>query len=270
MVSYEELTLNKVMEYNNCEIIVEMNGIEYHLKLALNEKFDSAVIFSNGAINRAKKTPPVFMRSTWSNEIEASCIFIDDPTIHDSDLSIGWGIGKPNHYFLGDIGLIIRKILNVYGIVAEKTLYYGSSAGGTMSLLLGSQHINSKVIVNNPQMRTDKFLSGRTIKEIRETLFTDYSEDEFLDKYKSRISVPYAFKMSQYVPQIVYMFNRKAYGDYGIQFKLFIEDMKAYKLELDNIKIIMYSDEKLGHNPISKESSIAYINAYLNNEKLWI
>lgn len=210
------------------------------------------------------------MRISWAEEVTSNCIFIDDPTIHNSNLSIGWGIGRPDHYYLNDISLIIRKILSLYGIEDEKVMYYGSSAGGTMSLLLGSKHIGSKVLVNNPQMRTDKFLSGRTIGDIRETFFENYSEDEFFNEFKERLSVPYAFKKNQYIPQVIYLFNRKAYGDYGIQFKLFIEDMKNYELELDKINIIIYNNIKLGHNPISKEASITYINTYLTEQYLWI
>lgn len=270
MIIYEELTLNNITEHNNNKIVIQKNGVKFHFSLALKNQYESAVIFSNGAINREKKNPPIYMRSSWAEDVTSNCIFIDDPTIHNSNLSIGWGIGRPDHYYLNDISLIIRKILSLYGIEDEKVMYYGSSAGGTMSLLLGSKHIGSKVLVNNPQMRTDKFLSGRTICDIRETFFENYSEDEFFNEFKERLSVPYAFKNNQHIPQTIYLFNRKAYGDFEIQFKSFIEDMKDLELELDRINIIMYNDDKLGHNPINKDSSISYINTYLENKHLWI
>lgn len=270
MILYKELTLEIVLSHNNKEIVIQKNGVDFHFKLSLKNQFESAIVFSNGAINREKKNPPIYMRSSWSDEINSNCIFIDDPTIHNSNLSIGWGIGRPNHYYINDISVILQKILALCGIYDDKVMYYGSSAGGTMSVMLGVKHKGSRVMVNNPQMRTDKFLSGRTIREIREKFFPEYSEEDFLKEFKERISVPYAFKVNQYIPQIMYLFNRKAYGDYGIQFKTFIAEMKEYELELDRINIIMYSDEKLGHNPINKDSSVAYLNTYLENKNLWI
>lgn len=84
------------------------------------------------------------------------------------------------------------------------------------------------------------------------------------------MSVPYAFKKNHYIPQVIYLFIRKVFGDYVIHFNFFIEDMKNYELELDNINIIMYNNIKLGHSPISKEASIAYINTYLTEQYLWI
>lgn len=270
MINYEDITLEAIYANNNDELIINKNGVNFYFKLNLKDTYETIVIFSNGAIDRKKKLPPVYMRSKWQEEIKSSCIFVDDPTIHGTNLSIGWGIGTPETYYLLEINQILNRIFDVYGFEARNVFYYGSSAGGTMSLILSSMHLGSNAIVNNPQIRVEKFLSGRTINEIREELFTSHSEVEFLNEFNDRLSVPIAFKKYNYVPKTIYLFNRLAYGDYGIHYKALIEDTKLSNVNLDNINFLMYNKPELGHNPISKDNTISILNTYIANPSLWV
>src|SRR5699024_3294470 len=132
------------------------------------------VVFSNGAVDRSKSDLPVFMRHTWSDDINASCIYVDDRTIHDSNLSIGWGIGNKDIYYLDEMGIIIRRILKILGYKNSNTFYFGSSAGGMMSMILATKHMYSNAIVNNPQMFTYNFMEGTHLNYIRKKHFSEY------------------------------------------------------------------------------------------------
>lgn|SRR5699024_2633632 len=266
-IDFNAIDKNFLLQNNFKSIKVFKNDITYYFKLSLKTNSDKMVVFSNGAIDRSKSTPPIFMRSSWHADINANCIFIDDPTIHNTNLSIGWGIGIPEVYYLEEISIIIKKIISTLNVINSDVIYYGSSAGGTMSILLAANQKGSIAITNNPQVRTDKFLTGKTIKDIHRSLFNDYIEEDFYLKFNKRISIPYALKQYGYVPEVYYILNKDSSGDYSRQYLSLQADMKYYNLLNENIEVIMYSDEKLGHNPIGKGETINILNSFIETEK---
>src|SRR5699024_9246621 len=117
--------------------------------------------------------------------------FVDDRTIHDSKLMIGWGIGRENVHYLSEVSLILRKILKTLEISHDNCIYYGSSAGGMMSMVLAIKHRYSKAIVNNPQMITYNYMNGKPLSYIKNNFFEKYTYDEFIEKFRDRLSIPY-------------------------------------------------------------------------------
>lgn len=268
MIEYEDL--KDINFYDLDEITVIKDSVKFHFHLKINKKHNSFVVFSNGAIDRQTKQPPIFQRVSWKDDIQANSIFIDDPTIHDGEMSLGWGIGREKHYYLKSISDILKSIFKTLDIAENNITFFGSSAGGTMSMILASMHKGTRAVVNNPQTRVEKFYTGNHLRKIINAFFPHYTESEFIEEFKSRISVVEAFKENGHCPEVVYILNRKSHFDVNIDYKLFIEDMENNNLSMNSVNYLIYNNELKGHNPISKENTVSIINNYANDKNLWI
>src|SRR5699024_11421546 len=83
IISYENLNYEFIDNNNHKQIYIQKDDYKFYFKLHLKMDSKKVVVFSNGTINHQKSTSPVFMRSTWHEEINASCIYTDDPTLHE-------------------------------------------------------------------------------------------------------------------------------------------------------------------------------------------
>ena len=154
---FENIKYNDLIINNNQTVKILKDNIDFYIHLNLKENNEQLIIFSNGAIDPNKSKPPVFMRHSWHEDFNASCIFIDDRTVHNNNLRIGWGVGSEDRHYLMDYSDIAQMIANTLSIQPENTYYYGSSAGGFMSMYLATLHKDTKAIVNNPQCYVDKY-----------------------------------------------------------------------------------------------------------------
>lgn len=262
-IEYIKLDKSFLHNNNNNEICILKNDIDYYFKLNLKKTCDKVVVFSNGAADRKKSELPIFMRHSWSDEVNASCIYVDDRTIHDSRLMIGWGIGRKNVHHLNEVGMILRKILLLLEIPSNKSFYYGSSAGGMMAAYFSIKHKCSKAIVNNPQMITSNYMDGKALSFIRNNFFKEYSQEDFIERFKDRLSIPYIIKEDEYIPRMLYILNKLSETDYECQYLPFIKELDDSGLDASNIEYLLYNNKRLGHNPLPKERTIKIINAVL-------
>lgn len=262
-IDYSDLSREFITNHQMTELCIIKDNIDYYFKVNLKVNSKQAVVFSNGAADRKKSELPIFMRSTWAEEINSNTIFLDDRTIHDSRLMIGWGIGRKEVHYLKEIGIIVKKILECLGIQNEDTYYYGSSAGGMMSMMLAIKHKGSTAVVNNPQMIPNNYAEGKPLNFIRNNFFKEYSKDEFLDIFRDRISVPYVIINENYLPRTLYILNRMSEGDFKDQYLPFTKILTEAGIDTSNIQYLIYSNQKLGHNPLPKNRTINLINAIL-------
>lgn len=236
-------------------------NFDYNLLVKSNKNYDQLVVLSNGAINREKKVPPVFMRSSWLNEINANLIFIDDGTIHNTNLSLGWGQGNTDEFILETYSNIIKEIMTCLTIQDEEVYYFGSSAGGFMSLILSAMHISSSAIVNNPQTDITTYYEAHA-NPLLERVYG--SNPVNYQNYKHRINVVDAFNYYGNVPNVYYIQNQFSAHDIRCHVNPFIKQMKEEDLSIENIIFINYYDEEKGHNPTSESSTLNYLNLLID------
>lgn len=267
-INYADLDLEYLLQNNNNKFCIYKGHYDFYFKINIKDNNDKLVVFSNGAADRKRSELPLFMRHTWSDDINASCLYLDDRTIHDSKLMIGWGIGREDSHFLREVSLIIKKITLLLEIKSDNTYYYGSSAGGFMSMILSIKHRYSKAIVNNPQIILNNYIEGKPLSFIRNNFFKKYTHDEFLNKFPERISVPYLMNEQNYVPRVLYIFNRESIEDYEKQYLPFLEELNQYSIDSSKIEFLIYHHKGLGHNPLSKDRTIKIINGAL--EKVFL
>lgn len=244
-------------------IIYKSEHFEYNVLVCNKEKFDRIAILSNGAVNPEKESSPVFMRSSWSKDIDSSLIFLDDSTIHNTKLSLGWGQGNSKEFVLSIYSQIIKEIVKNLSIEDEKVCYFGSSAGGFMSMLLSSMHINSFAVVNNPQTDITKYHDGHS-KPLLELSYG--SVENAYTNYGERISVIDAFKYYGNTPKVYYIQNQISNHDLKFHVNPFIKLMKDDELGIEKIIFINYFDKEKGHNPLDKKSALKSLNFLLKSD----
>ncbi|REH78032.1 alpha/beta hydrolase family protein [Staphylococcus felis] len=263
-LSFDKLTLEALMNTNNNKIQLIKDNLDFYIYINIKNKSDKLLVHSNGAIDLKKSKPPVFLRNSWKDEIDASCIFLDDRTIHNSPLNLAWGIGNPDRHYIKDYSEIIKKIATLLNIDDSNITYYGSSGGGFISIMLSTLHKKSKAIVNNPQTFVHRY-SKNTIEKVYGFIFPGLTIDEVNRKYAERLSTTALMKTVKNVPEIFYIQNRLSENDMKQHYYPFLQMMDKYNMDTSSIKLILYNDKKAGHNPISKDKTLELINGIINN-----
>lgn len=261
-----DYTVFEVNEINEIKKLDFSNGIpfrikysskyfEYNLLIKINPSYNQLVILSNGAVNHKKKTPPVFMRESWINDIDANLIFIDDGTIHNTNFSLGWGQGNIEEFVLEKYNEIIMIIKDEMDLKDKDISYFGSSAGGFMSLILSAMHPSSNVVTNNPQTIIENYYEAFS-KPLLEKIYGS----ENLELYKHRTNAVEAFKYYNYTPNIYYIQNRLCSHDVSQHVNPFISKMRENDFSMESIVFIDYYDEENGHSPVSNQATLNYLN----------
>lgn len=262
-VNFANLDKDFLNTSNHQVIKIEKDNLHFYFKVELKES-DKLLIFSNDALNPGTSTKPIFTRSNWHEDFNANCLYIDDLTIHNTDLRIGWGMGTTERFYLEDYSDIAKRIASLLEIKDEDTIYFGSSSGGFMSMMLATLHKDSSAIVNNPQAYVNRY-TRVFVKRLYEQIFPDMEEKYILKKYAKRFSVTNLMRLENHVPKILYIQNRLHKPDMDTQYYPFCRMLDKYEMDRRKVNFLLYNDELSGHDAISRKMTKVIVNAYLNN-----
>lgn len=263
---YEDITKEKLLEHNGKGISILLNDEVFFVLVNIVDKSNELIVLSGGAIDRTKKSPPVFMRSKWKEEIKQNSVFIDDKTIHGTNLKIGWGIGNKERHFLIDYSKIVKKISEVLKIDNKNIMYYGSSMGGFMSILMSTMHKDTFAVVNNPQTNVFKY-KNPSVDSLCQELFPGLEKKDIFNTFPERLSVIEAFKLYKYIPKIFYFQNDKSKFDMDNHVRPFMKSLEEFLPENNQISFNFYSDPVKGHNPMVKSKTLDIINNIFEENK---
>lgn len=259
IISYDEITYQDLISLKNNKIVIMKNNVNFHLKLFLKKHSKNLIAFSNGAVDYTKKKPPVFMREKWQGDYDANCIYIDDPTLHNSNLRVGWGFGEDNHYYLESISIIIKEIANLLNIKSENTIYFGSSAGGFMSMMLATMHPGTTAVVNNPQFTVKQ---ERYINFVK-SKYPKYTHQEIKEKFSERFSFYVLSETHKYFPKVFYIINRYSKADVNLQYTPFQKYIDKHSGISSKVEFIQYHSPN-GHSGLySREQTSKLLNNIL-------
>jgi len=282
--NYFYLNKIKLQKLEKKEYIPNIEHIENNIKLkkgkytySFDTKYNKYIYFANykpskkviisfnGAVDRTKMTYN-FQRYSWSDDIDYSWIQFIDPTIkEENDLNLGWYQGNKNEFAIEVMANYIKKLLKENNIKEEDVIFFGSSAGGFASLKIANFFNNSKIIVINPQLYLEKY---------PKRYFNSMVEYVYQESYpRDRINVKVDFEKRK--KSIFYFQNIEDKLHYEPHLKEWLSslDSNLYK-EIEaledvdcskKLNVLIYSDEKTGHNPPNKEVTLELLN-YLIKE----
>lgn len=262
-IDYYDLENYKVKENLIYILEVKKDNVKYEYLINRKTENDKLIVFNNGAIAGGNVKVPIFQRHSWANMIKTSSVFCMDPTLYVNDLSVGWGVGKNEDYYLENSSLILKTIIQKMNIKLEDTVIYGTSAGGFLSIIMGIYLKGAKVVADNTQLDVSNWAFISAVDYVMEYCFDNIGTAL---KYPERFNVVEAFIKHNYVPKIYLHVNLCSKVDNSMQLAPFLEKIETMKnvTEYNNIEIILHYEEKKGHDGLSQDEAIKFLYEVLD------
>ena len=251
-------------------LIVNINNIKFEFLLNIKSNTNKLLVFAPGARDPSStiedRNRPIFHR--WSWEFEESTIHFNDPTTYLSHgLLGGWGIGTMSDWYLIHIANIITEIINNISISRNNVIFYGSSLGGFISIMLSILIKNTKSIAEIPQF--DVSLWHFTWPHLKRFCFNNLDETTILEKYGYRLDIIRMMEKEDYIPNsyiIVDCSHEYDFKNINMPFFKRLDEL-PYGNEKFNLKF-RFDGKNQGHAPLSYEKSFGLIKNVqsINNE----
>lgn len=129
----------------------------------IDRKSENLVVIFHAAADPAKTTLPIFVGHGITRNLDASVLFVSDPSL-DCGIPIGWFAGDNNRHLQKDLTEVIHHIAN--GLGANNIIFQGSSAGGFAALFYSHAFPSSLAIPVNPQTDISKYHPDKVITYI--------------------------------------------------------------------------------------------------------
>lgn len=140
------------------------------------------LIWFHGAVDRQRRTLPVFSGPVNSFARSAHQLAVCDPTLQrHGALRNGWYVGDERLNVQAELTTFFAQVAHVLG--SSRVIYLGSSGGGFASLYFSLRHAGSCAIVVQPQTNLSYFpysrtylklcWPGRAFAELQDTVCTD-------------------------------------------------------------------------------------------------
>lgn len=254
-------------KYEKFTLKVIHKEVEYDFLLHLTNS-NKVILFGAAGYDTKKHVPPIFHRNTWMKDFDQNTICYNDPTLKPG-ISLGWGMGKDDNWYMEDLSKIIKVITVMIGIKNEDMLFVGYSAGAYQSFILSTFLKGSRVFSINSQIELKKFTYGSSLRKenFRKALknsfscYEDLGEEETINKYKERTNLLNLFDKYEYFPKTYYLINISYKPDVTNHLYDLINHLgeKDY-YEDDSLNIMFYSSKKLGHDPPPKKTIMKFLN----------
>ena len=155
--------------------IIQWDGVSFTFAIRCPPKARKAVVFGPGDVGH-RPDLPTFHRLSWAEQVPGCTIYYFDPSVYCGKSGLCWGYGTNQRWYLENIAVLIKKILDRLGIPLTDTLFFGSSGGGYMSILLAAM-LHGRAIAINPQLELERDYLSRQ-KRFRAAVLE--SEEELL------------------------------------------------------------------------------------------
>jgi len=304
-----ELDIDEIMGYNfpidePFGLKVNYKGVPFDFVVRLSSKNKNLICTSPGAHMRNQRTSsgklmtaPFIDRWSWFKYYDDSFIAHSDPMLTiDDELVLGWCVGTENHWYLNTIARIIDYITINHKIRHDNILFYGTSNGGYVSMVLATIFKGSSCLVNNCQFSAFNY-HWEMIRQLFDVLKKTWGEvlpsenREYVDRiYHSnliyqklnelernivshiyyRVDIMELFKKVKYVPNITYYLHVRSNDDVNKFAVPFLKEIINFPYFNDRINVMMYHEKKdavhspLYYNKIGKILRL-YSQTQLNN-----
>ncbi|MGA5677344.1 glycosyltransferase [Bacillus bombysepticus] len=248
---------------------IDWDKVAYEFLIRIKHNASNVIVFGSGAGGFQEQPigPPIFHRHSWMEEFEDTVIYYNDPTLYHGEISLGWGQGELDRFYLQDIANILKLLLIKLQVDSKNVLFYGSSGGGFMSLILAGFVKGSTALVNNPQTNLMKWIPV-PVNQVFNLSYPGLSREEIEEKFGERINITDFFKSIEYVPNIYFLQNVACEFDVQNHLLPFISGLEQMdeNTEVNQILVDLYFDKKAGHAALEKNETIEYIKKVKPNQ----
>lgn len=268
-INYEYIDKLELEFDKKVGLTIFWDDVKYEFLMDLRKNSDKLIIVGSGAlgVRNFDRSRPYIDRHSWN--FKQSTIYYHDPTYYiDDSITGGWGFGSKNNHYLKKIAHILDLIIKKLDVPYQKVIFYGSSAGGFISLVLSTYIKGTLCLADIPQIYVNKYktklkqLDGwRNLKEQCDNELTD---EEFLEKYKYRLDLVEIIKKEEYIPNAYLVLDCSVDLDFNTQYMPFFKELNnlPFTETSNHIKLIISGRQK-GHVPLEKNETIKLINDLL-------
>ena len=189
----EDVTFDFLLDIKDCDKLLCLGSGAYSHDILYDETIPHQLLVDYISI-------PKFDRHAW--KFKYSVIWYNDSTrylMKDDIISAGWNIGTDKDWHLNTVGKVIKMICEHFGYVNDNVLYYGSSLGGFMSIMLATMN-RGRFIADCPQLDLEKWLYIPKHLNSFEKLFGGQKMENVFKKYPHRFKVIEYLKKCKYIP----------------------------------------------------------------------
>ena len=240
---------------------VMRDSVKYEFIINLKTGSDKLLVMCPAAINDNSshdRSRPIFHR--WSWEFDASTIFFNDPTLYLSDNILGgWGLGSMDNWYLKKISNILNILIETLGFNKKKVIFYGSSLGGFMSIMLATMIKNSVAIAEIPQLDVTNWTKHWSL--LRENLFDNLPDDTIKQRFGYKLDVINLMKIENYIPNAYLLLDCSYDYDFRNIYLPFFNRLNElpYDERKNNLKIKITGKNK-GHAFLPYNELVVLIN----------
>ena len=274
---YDELKNYSFPKNELFGLIIKINNVKYEFLLNLKDNTDKLLVLGSGArdINQTieNKHRPYFNRWSWKFNEEISTIFYNDPTTYLADnLTAGWGLGTLNDWYLEKISKIIIEIAYNLNINHDHIFFYGSSAGGFLSLALATLIRESVAIAEIPQLNLRNY-PPYNILNLEKICLGNIEEEVIIKKHMYKLDLIELFKFKNYVPNCYLILDCSCDSDYNNNYLPFfnrLNELPFSENSFNHIYIRIDAKNK-GHKALDYNSASKLLDDIIlkdNGEKI--
>lgn len=138
---------------------VQWNGASFAFAVRCPPTARRAVVLGPGDVGW-QSDRPAFHRLSWAEQVPGCAIYYFDPTVYGGRSGLCWGYGTNRRWYLEHIAVLLKKIMDRLSIPLADTLFFGSSGGGYMSILLAAM-LHGRAMAINPQLELERDYPAR-------------------------------------------------------------------------------------------------------------
>lgn len=250
------------------KLLIEAEGVGFPVLIHVNDQYSSRLlVMYNGAVDRERsESGIVFQRSSWVNDFHATRIHFADPTILDfPGMSIGWGQLSKERWGIEVYVEILRQLRKALLLpAANRTLHYGSSAGGHQAIMAATVDRGSQCLANNPQTDITKYWPRHQARLYQNIFHDDEVGSQTLKENPWRLKCVEYFRRTGYIPPLRIVTNVNSRRDFERQFIPFIKAMSGLEPSKSPVTFEGYWDPEGGHRALSRKETRIRINRLLD------
>lgn len=210
-----------------------------------------AVVISPGFFLRADQPHPYFQRIKMFADLEGIGISMADPSLDlAEDIQIGWFLGSRWVEYAQTIAGYLAGLFEHFGIPNDKAIFFGSSGGGFVSLVLSTYVRGAKALALNPQTDLLQFHDVGELARVLNAGWKGVSNMTIHREYKHRFSIAALWQLEQHVPAATILVN--TYDAWHVEHHIapLVAGTASVEMDAPGLQIKFYSDKALGHNPL--------------------
>jgi len=250
------------------KLLIESEGVWFPVLIRVSKRYNSRLlVMYNGAVDRERsKSGLVFQRSSWVDDFNATRVHFADPTILEfPDMSIGWGQLSRERWGIEVYVEILNELRKALLLpTADRTLHYGSSAGGHQAIMTAALDRGSRCLANNPQTDITKYWPGHQARLYENIFQDDPKGTQTLVDTPWRLKCVEMFRKQGYVPPLEIVTNVNSSRDFDLQFIPFIRAMNGLVPGKNSVTFEGYWDPEGGHRALSRKETRIRINRTLD------